>query len=120
VKQRLVGKIKRKARLALGDLVIKPPVICPLCEREIPKQHIEAHHLVPKSKGGDVTVELHSVCHRQIHALLTETELANTYPTVQALLEHPDVAKFVQWIQTKPLDFKERARKSKRLKGFKT
>ena len=45
------------ARLALGDLVIKTPVICPLCEREIPKQHIEAHHLVPKSKGGEVTAQ---------------------------------------------------------------
>ncbi len=65
------------------------PVICPLCERPIPPAQRDAHHLVPKCKGGRHTEFLHRVCHRQIHALLTETELARQYATVDALLAHP-------------------------------
>ena len=53
-------------------------LICPLCNRPIPDSEKDAHHLVPKSKGGRETQYLHRVCHRQIHALLTETELAKT------------------------------------------
>mgnify|MGYP006203325167 CR=1 FL=1 len=70
---------------------------CPLCGRPIPPQQRDAHHLVPKSKGGRGTVDLHRICHRQIHALFTETELARRYATVDALLAHPEVARFVAW-----------------------
>ena len=52
----------------------------------------DAHHLVPKSRGGRVTEALHRICHRQIHALLTETELARDYATVEALMAHPQIA----------------------------
>lgn len=68
------------------------PVICPLCERPIPPAQRDAHHLVPKSEGGRHTTFLQRVCHRQIHALLTETELARQYATVEALRAHPESA----------------------------
>lgn len=77
-------------------------LICPLCNRPIPDSEKDAHHLVPKSKGGRETQYLHRVCHRQIHALLTETELAKTYNHVAALLAHPGIARFVAWVKTKP------------------
>jgi hypothetical protein len=91
-------------------------VICPLCERAIPPAQRDAHHLVPKSKGGRRTEFLHRVCHRQIHALLTETELARQYATVEALLAHREMQAFVSWVKTKPEDFFVRARKSSRLR----
>lgn len=91
-------------------------LICPLCQRPIPDSEKDAHHLVPKSKGGRQTEYLHRVCHRQIRALLTETELARTYNHVEALLAHPGVARFVAWIQTKPDNFYERTRKSHRIR----
>lgn len=56
---------------------------------------------------------LHRICHRQIHALFTETELARQYATPQALLEHPRMQAFVQWVRRKPDDFYERTRKSR-------
>jgi hypothetical protein len=55
-----------------------------LCDRVIPPAQRDAHHLVPKSKGGRQTEFLHRVCHRQVHALLTETELARQYASVEA------------------------------------
>jgi hypothetical protein len=91
---------------------------CPLCERVIPPAQRDAHHLVPKSKGGRRTEYLHRVCHRQIHALLTETELARQYATVEALLGHPELQSFVAWVKTKPEDFFVPASKSRRLRKW--
>jgi len=93
------------------------PPICPLCERPIPAPQRDAHHLVPKSRGGRDTEYLHRICHRQIHALLTESELARDYSTVQALMAHPQIANFVTWVRSKPPGFAARARKSQRVRG---
>ena len=111
-----MGKIKRKELLQKEFGIPKAPIHCTLCLREIPKTQMEAHHLVPKSKGGVQTVYLHSICHKQIHALFTETELAQRFNTADALLAHPEFAKFIAWVKTKPIDFKKRTRKSDRLK----
>jgi hypothetical protein len=91
-------------------------VVCPLCERPIPPAQRDAHHLVPKCKGGRHTEFLHRVCHRQIHALLTETELARQYATVDALLAHPEIRRFVSWVQRKPDNFFVATRKSARVR----
>lgn len=98
------------------NLPAHPVLTCPLCERVIPPAQRDAHHLVPKSKGGRRTEFLHRVCHRQIHALLTETELARQYATVEALLAHPELQAFVAWVKNKPADFFVATRKSRRLR----
>ena len=90
-------------------------LICPLCKRPIPDSEKDAHHLVPKSKGGRETQYLHRICHRQIHALLTETELAKTYNHVEEILAHLGIARFVSWVKAKPDNFYERTRKSLRI-----
>ncbi len=94
----------------------RPPVLvcCPLCERPIPNHEESAHHLVPKCKGGRETEVMHRVCHRQIHALFSETELATTYNTAEALLAHPEMLKFVEWVKKKPNGFYQRAARSGR------
>ena len=90
--------------------------VCPLCGREIPPSQIDAHHLVPKLKGGKETCNLHRICHRQIHALFTETELAQKYNHIEALLSFSEVQKFVQWVKTKPNEFSDSVKMSKRKK----
>jgi hypothetical protein len=109
----MLGKVKRRQRWAQA-LTVQPQTLplCPLCGREIPPAEQDVHHFVPKSKGGRETQLLHRICHRQIHALLSETELASQFNTPQALLTHPDVLKFVVWVQRKPPDFFEKSRKS--------
>lgn len=91
-------------------------LICPLCGRGIPESQKDAHHLVPKSKGGKTTEYLHRICHRQIHALFSENELAKHYQTVDALLAHPGIQGFVSWVRNKPDDFYERVNKSQRIR----
>jgi hypothetical protein len=113
----MTGKIRRKLNKQIPVIVFNTgPLICPLCEREIPTAQRDAHHLVPKSKGGRETKFLHRICHRQIHALFTEKELANNYNNVEQLLMHPEIIAFVTWIKTKPNHLIERSRKSQRIR----
>lgn len=113
------GRIKRKQALLTGAhprLVSSELPICPLCTRPVPASQADAHHLVPKSRGGVETVTLHRICHRQVHALFTEVELERQYSTIESLRAHPELARFLAWVRGKPDDFFERTRKSKRLK----
>lgn len=114
----MLGKIRKKliqSQVPIG--LVSPKVVCPICERDIPPSEKDAHHLVPKSKGGKTTEYLHRICHRQIHALFTETELANHFNTAENLKAHPEMQKFIKWVKTKPNAFYERVRKSARLKN---
>ncbi|QDI77721.1 HNH endonuclease [Leisingera aquaemixtae] len=85
--------------------------VCPLCGRPIPDGVPQSlHHLIPKLKGGKggPTVLLHDICHREIHATLTEAELAREYSTPEALKTHPRLAKFIVWVQKRPPGFRSR------------
>jgi hypothetical protein len=116
----VTGRIKRKnilAMLELSPLQHDVPTVCPLCDRIIPTTQIDAHHLIPKSHRGTETVLLHRICHRQIHALFTETELARQFNTVDKLKSHEEILRFIHWVKQKPDDFFERSRKSHRLKS---
>ncbi|WP_189799468.1 HNH endonuclease [Tateyamaria sp. syn59] len=82
--------------------------ICPLCGRPIPPDVPQSlHHLIPKLKGGKggPVVLLHHICHREIHATLTEAELARDFNTTEALRVHPRLAKFYKWVAKRPPGF---------------
>ena len=111
----IMGRIRRLLQLERPS-TLPVDLICPLCQRKIPASQRDAHHLVPKSKGGKHTEYLHRICHRQIHGLFSENELARQFNSVEALLAHPDVAQFVAWVRNKPDEFMERTRKSQRLR----
>jgi len=91
--------------------------ICPLCGRPIPDNVPRSrHHLVPQLQGGKggETVLLHHICHKEIHASLTEAELARDYGTVEALRRHPRLAKFIRWVAKRPPDFLSRTTGNRR------
>ena len=82
--------------------------ICHLCGRPIPPEARQSlHHLVPKLKGGKggPTVLLHQICHNEVHATLTEAELAREFSTIDALRGHPRLAKFIKWASKRPPGF---------------
>lgn len=90
--------------------------VCALCGRTIPEDAPKSlHHLVPKLKGGThgPTVLLHHICHKEIHATLSEAELARDYATPEALRAHPRLARFVEWVRKRPPHFLSRVPKGR-------
>ncbi len=92
---------------------------CKLCERE--EVEITVHHLTPKEMGGTFlpTANLCIPCHKQIHALYTNEELAIRLNTVLLLKDDPKIFSFIKWIQKQPstkipLTRKSNERKKKR------
>lgn len=89
---------------------------CPLCGREmVPGPTIDDHHLVPRAKGGKriPPVTVHIVCHRKIHSVFTESELANHYNTFTLLKEHELIASFIKWVSRKPPEYIDVHRETK-------
>ena len=82
---------------------------CWLCERPLARR-VQNHHIVPKAKRGRVTVPVHPVCHRTIHAHFSNAELARQMGEREPLLAKPEIAKFLRWIADKPPDFHVPAR----------
>jgi len=57
---------------------------------------------------------LHHICHKEIHATLSEAEIARGYATVEALRGHPHLAKFFRWVAKRPPDFNARSTSNRR------
>jgi len=72
---------------------------CSLCERAV--QHTSRHHLVPREEGGryGAVVDLCQPCHSSVHRFLTNRELAQRYPTLDALRAAPPLQEYLSWIR---------------------
>ena len=91
--------------------------ICPLCERPIPPDAPQSlHHLIPKLKGGKggPTILIHHICHKEIHATLSEAELARSYTSAEDLRAHPRLAKFFKWVSKRPPQFLSKTKGGRR------
>lgn len=85
-------------------LIITNPLICQLCERDVP--NITQHHLIPKQKNTDGrTIDVCVPCSKQIHALFTNKELKKSYDTLEKLKESDKIIKWTEWVRKKnPID----------------
>ena len=91
------------------------------CEAELTK-----HHLVPKLKAKNKYREARDdesnliwicrPCHDQVHALYSESELRDLYPTKEKLLAAEGMARFVEWRRKHP-DFSGHSKLSGRRRG---
>lgn len=86
--------------------------VCELCERSgVPK--ITEHHLIPREHGGrdKETVWLCEDCHKQIHALYTNKELAMRLNTLDKLKSDFKIEKYLKYVKkqcpTKKLSIKK-------------
>jgi hypothetical protein len=103
----MAGRVKRLRGLAEAEAraaTPPPAAACALCARLLGRR-IEWHHRVPKSQGGSETVPVHPICHRIIHACVSNRDLAGAYADLDALRQHEDIARFIRWIADKPPNF---------------
>lgn len=77
---------------------------CWLCDRPL-GDRLEWHHPIPKVRKGKVTVPVHPICHRTIHANFTNAELGRMGDDVEALLAREPIRRFIEWVADKPPDF---------------
>ncbi|MEQ8767902.1 MAG: hypothetical protein RL885_28620 [Planctomycetota bacterium] len=87
----------------------EPEGHCRLCGRRRP---LTFHHLIPRSlhsnkwfkkryareelqRGIDICRD----CHSAIHRFASEKELGRDWNTVEALLAHEEIGKFVRWLR---------------------
>ena len=85
---------------------------CWLCERPLGRR-VQQHHPVPKSKKGPETVPVHPICHKTVHKIFTNAELARFGDERLKLLENEELAKFLCWIAEKPADFNAPVRRAR-------
>ncbi|MEP1080553.1 hypothetical protein [Qipengyuania citrea] len=58
-----------------------------------------------------MTVPVHPICHRAIHANFTNAQLARIGTDRDALLTDETLARFVEWVADKPPDFQAPTRR---------
>jgi hypothetical protein len=90
---------------------------CAICGLE--KSKVYRHHIKPKSKGGKHSeiAKCCKTCHRQIHMLFTEKELAEM--SLKELIANVKMQTFIKWRQKHPEEYKARmSRKVKRWKKY--
>ena len=99
----------------------KPKGQCPICKRELGKKRLSKHHLIPLSRGGrhGETVLLHNICHQKIHSVFTEKELKKEYYSVEKILSHEAIQKFVKWVAKKAPAYYDSSKKTKREREWK-
>lgn len=90
---------------------------CELCLREY--TDITVHHLTPKEMGGTFlpTAKLCKPCHKQIHALYKNAELAVRLNSIQLLQQDDKIRKYLKWIRKQPSSKLTKARKSNERKS---
>ena len=110
----MTGRVKRNAGLAAAAALAQrqaAPASCPLCDRALGVR-IEWHHVVPKSQGGRETVAVHPICHRAIHAALSNMDLARA-GSIDAIRDLPPLARFRAFVAGKPPDFHAPTRRAR-------
>ena len=86
---------------------------CELCNREV--SQLTERHLVPKERGGKdfPTANLCITCHKQIHALYTNRELAARLFTIDRLSNDEKIKRYLKFISKHSGDAHITIKKSK-------
>ena len=87
---------------------------CELCGRSV--RELTRHHLIPQTRHKNrrnkrdfdrVDVKhrialLCRPCHSHVHATIPNKRLEREFNTIDALLTHGDITRFIDWIRDKP------------------
>jgi len=84
---------------------------CKICLREM---RLTKHHLIPVSRHKNKkikaafskeqlkeTVNICRECHNQIHALVSEKDMAEEYNSFDKLCSHEGIEKYMNWVRDK-------------------
>ncbi len=83
--------------------------VCELCGRG--GLELNKHHLIPRSKGGMLTVPICLTCHKQIHVLFDNAMLEQELGSIDALRTHPKMHAYLKWVAKRPGWFRVRRKR---------
>ncbi len=115
---RIAGSIMRDSDRSKGEKTGNngQSAACELCLREAERYTV--HHLVPRAKGGRFgpKAKLCPTCHRQLHALFSETTLAKELHSIDLIRANPQMSEYLRWArrQKGPTSFRVRRAKDRR------
>ncbi len=115
---RVAGSIMRDPDRSMGGKTGNngQSAACELCLREAERYTV--HHLVPRAKGGRFgpKAKLCPTCHRQLHALFSETTLAKELHSIDLIRANPQMSEYLRWArrQKGPTSFRVRRAKDRR------
>ena len=114
--QGLNGVARRSPQNPVPSRSIQEPLACELCKRE--SLRFTSHHLIPRSRGGKSgpQAKLCPTCHRQLHAMFSESTLAKELNSIEALRANPEFSGYLRWArhQKGPTSFRVRRAKNRR------
>jgi len=98
---------------------------CAMCKRHT--TNITFHHLIPKTlhtkkwytkrytkSSLEEGIEICEDCHMAIHQFINEKELGKRYNSIELLIEHDKLQKFITWVaKQKSTNFKSQKIKLK-------
>lgn len=86
---------------------------CELCHRQ--DIVLTKHHLLPREEGGkeEHIANICEDCHKHIHALYTNKELAVRLDSIEALQADEKISKYLKFIRKQPASKKVKTKKSK-------
>lgn len=70
---------------------------CALCGRSVGRT--SRHHIIPRSEGGTLTVDLCAPCHKTLHSFFTNRTLAAEFSTLDAIRRDPDIQSYLRWVR---------------------
>jgi hypothetical protein len=77
---------------------------------------IKSASKLPAKPAVNEPVAVHKICHRKLHSLFTEKELAEHYATPEAVIAHPAMQDFIAWVRKQPIEYYDNSRTAKRKK----
>lgn len=86
---------------------------CELCQRK--DVTLTKHHLLPREEGGkeEHISYICEACHKHIHALYTNKELAIRLSTIKDLQSDEQISKYLKFIKKQPASKKVKSYKSR-------
>lgn len=63
---------------------------------------VREHHIVPKAKGGKITVSTCEVCESYIHKTWDHNMLRDVYNSIDSILSDSGFQKFLKWRRKQP------------------
>ena len=101
---------------ARAEPSVDPQGSCELCFRQSNKY--TSHHLIPRSRGGKFgpKARLCPTCHRQLHALFSESTLARELNSIETIRTNSQMANYLKWVQKQkgPTSFRVRRSNQRR------